>query len=286
MIHDPHDFARVRYGVQGAALLAWALLLSGHAQAGAGDGLQALLAVCSSTGPPWLQESWWALLDPRGGLPGMALGPTMILAMMAPLSLPALDKVWRSSLRRRRLRGVLLCFAAYVGVWLLAGALMELLLMLWATAAGDIKGWAPAAWGLAVAWVWQCSPLKQHSLNQCQRHPPLAVFGWRAEWDAVRLGLSHGLGCVGTCWALMMVTLLLPQGHLVGMAAVSLLIFGERLEPPQRPTWRWRNLAWPRLLWPWLQRQARLSVQSLRDRMSTWTERVRAGLDPGLRRGG
>ncbi len=285
MIPDAHDFARVRYGVLGTALLAWVLLLNGHAQAGA-DGLQALLAVCSSSGRPWFQGRWWAWLELRGGLPGMALGPTMILAMMAPLALPALDKVWRSSLRRRRLRGVLLCFGAYVGVWLLAGAVMELALLLWTTAAGDLKGWAPAACSLVVAWIWQCSPLKQHSLNQCQRHPPLAVFGWRAEWDAVRLGLSHGMGCVGSCWALMMATLLLPQGHLAGMALATLLVFAERLEPPRRPAWRWRTMGWPRLLRPWLQRQLRLGVHALLDGLSNWAGRARAGRTLGLRRGG
>jgi hypothetical protein len=40
----------------------------------------------------------------------------------------------------------------------------------------------------------------------------------------------------------MMFSMLLPHGHLPAMAAVALLIFGERLERPSQPSWRLRGL--------------------------------------------
>ncbi len=282
MIHDPHDFARVRYGVLGAAVLAWVLLLSGHTRVGS-EGLQALLALCSGTGQPWQQAAWWRYLGLGGGLSEMALGPAMIVAMMAPLAMPVLALVWRSSLRRRRLRGLLLCLAAYFLVWWLAGLALEGLLLLLAGRGLDTRTGLPAAGGLLNAWIWQCSPWKQRSLNQCQRHPPLAAFGWRAEWDAFRLGLSHGMACVGSCWALMALTLLLPRGHLAGMAMAALIVYGERLEPPARPGWRWRTLGWPHLLGPWLRRTGRLALLDLQAEIMRWIDRARTGLDRARR---
>jgi hypothetical protein len=35
--------------------------------------------------------------------------------------------------------------------------------------------------------------------------------------------------------------MLLPQGHFVGMLAVTALMFCERLDPPKTPSWRWRG---------------------------------------------
>jgi hypothetical protein len=41
----------------------------------------------------------------------------------------------------------------------------------------------------------------------------------------------------------MVLTLLVPDGHVAAMAAATLLIFCERLDNPAPPAWRWRGLA-------------------------------------------
>ena len=113
----------------------------------------------------------------------------------------------------------------------------------------------PALAAAVLALAWQASPAKQRCLNRCHAHPPLAAFGWRAARDALALGLRHGGWCVGSCWALMLLVLLLPQGHVAGMAAAAVLMFSERLDPPRPPAWRLRGLTpvslWLRREWAW-----------------------------------
>ena len=239
MIHDRGAFAGVRYSVLGASLVAWVVLA-----AGLGSGREALQALCSTTALPWLRPNW-ALSSAVGWL-------VMLGAMMLPLTLPTLAHVWRTSLARRRRRAVALCLCAYLAIWLLAGLAIESLAMLVSSA------WSPrwvALWMVVVAGVliWQCSPLKQHCLNRCHSHRPLSAFGLRADVDVAMLGLSHGAWCVGSCWALMAATALLPHAHTAGMVLVALLMYGERLDPPAPPAWKLRGLptAWGLLRREW-----------------------------------
>jgi predicted metal-binding membrane protein len=59
--------------------------------------------------------------------------------------------------------------------------------------------------------------------------------------DAFRFGFTQGMWCAGSCWALMLFPMLLPQGHVTAMAVVTLLIFSERLERPKPLSWRLRG---------------------------------------------
>jgi predicted metal-binding membrane protein len=57
---------------------------------------------------------------------------------------------------------------------------------------------------LIAAGLYQLSPLKQTCLRKCQT--PLMFFArnWRkGTAGALRMGLSHGLYCLGCCWVLM-----------------------------------------------------------------------------------
>jgi predicted metal-binding membrane protein len=92
-----------------------------------------------------------------------------------------------------------------------------------------------------IAIVWQFSPVKQRCLNRCHAHGELAAFGPAADVDALRFGLTHGVWCVGSCWALMLLPLLVSSGHVAMMAAVSLWLFAERLDTPTLPRWRLRG---------------------------------------------
>jgi predicted metal-binding membrane protein len=94
---------------------------------------------------------------------------------------------------------------------------------------------------LITAILWQVSPTKQWCLNRCHRRPHFAAFGAAADRDAFDFGLTNGASCVGSCWALMLLTLLIGQGQILGMIAVTLFVFAERLESPARLKWRWRG---------------------------------------------
>ncbi|MFD2719554.1 DUF2182 domain-containing protein [Hymenobacter monticola] len=177
-----------------------------------------------SPGLTWAWAGNWAL---------------MLVAMMLPTLVAPLCHVHSRSFARRRARAMSLFVLGYGAVWLVVGSGLLGLQRL-------VQGWFANPYLLAgaavlLALVWQASPLKQRFLNRGHRHRALAAFGVRADADALRLGLEHGGWCAASCWALMLVPPLLPSGHLWAMAAVGLLMYCERLDPPGQPAWRWRG---------------------------------------------
>jgi predicted metal-binding membrane protein len=282
MVYDRHQLAGLRWRVLGASLAAWAVMLA--VPAWSGDVLPASL--CSSAGATagitantatgigigigatgtgtgiagtggigmtsvgtttaWLTADWLV----SAGLGWML----MIVAMMLPMSIPALAHIRLSTFAHVRWRAMALFLAGYGAVWLLAGWVMKAIDMLLRNAATDLHLTAVAT-AAVLALVWQVSPAKQRCLNRCHDHRPLAAFGWPAARDALGLGLRHGTWCVGSCWALMLLVLLLPQGHVAGMVAAAVLMYGERLDPPRPPAWRLRGLKsaglWLRREWAW-----------------------------------
>ena len=220
MLYDDHDRIRVRNAVAAVTALAWVLLIAApHA---------------TDTHP---HES-----GSNGVLPasGAALNWLLMLAaMMAPVLIQPIQFIRGQGLARRRTRATWLFVAGYSSIWMGAGALM---LSIETTV--DSAGLGPfisAMAAVAVASVWQCSPAKQVCLNRCHRRPTLAAFGLRADADTIGFGATHGGWCVASCWASMLVPLILPGGHVAAMMAASVLIFCERLDKPTPPAWRWRG---------------------------------------------
>jgi predicted metal-binding membrane protein len=162
----------------------------------------------------------------------------MIAAMMLPLIVGPLRHVRDRSFRRRRARAMLFFVAGYLAIWMNAGLGLQLMALTARWAAS-----APLLYlGLtATAILWQISPAKQWCLNRCHRRPHLAAFGASADRDAFNFGLTNGVSCAGACWALMLLTLVAGQGHVLGMIAFTLFAFAERLETPGPLEWRWRG---------------------------------------------
>ena len=168
-----------------------------------------------------------SMIPPASLASGWAL---MLAAMMAPLLIAPVRHVRDRSFAHRRARAIALFVAGYGAVWMAAGAL--LLAIAWA-----IRFALLAA---LLATLWQCSPWKQVCLNRGHAHAELAAFAPAADWDALRFGLAHGVWCAGSCWALMLVPLLVSRGHLAAMAAVSVWLYAERLDRPMMPRWHLR----------------------------------------------
>ncbi len=180
----------------------------------------------------------------------------MMVAMMLPTALPAIA-VFGDLAQRRAARPALaapplaaagmdskqaadttLLFAAgYVGAWIgyaLAAAAAQLALARAALLAPQLQSTSAglSAAILVAAGLFQFTPLKDQCLAKC-RHP-LAFF--LAEWrdgkaGALRLGLHHGSYCVACCWALMAIMLVVGAMNLAWMAALTLLVLGEKLAP-------------------------------------------------------
>jgi predicted metal-binding membrane protein len=170
-----------------------------------------------------------------GSLPGfLGMWLLMLTAMMSPVLIAPLRHLGSRSLAGHRFAARVLFVAAYAVVWSLAG--VGLLMV------ADVldRLGAAAAVAVSVAMIWQLSPVKQRCLNGHHARPPLAAFGWRAELAALRFGAQLGAWCVGSCWTLMLLPLVLTTHQLTAMVAVTLWIWAEQLEFPALARWRIR----------------------------------------------
>jgi len=71
---------------------------------------------------------------------------------------------------------------------------------------------------LCLAGVYQFTPLKRACLSHCQSPLGFLLGHWREGLGgAFRMGLAHGLFCLGCCWALM---LLLFVGGVMNLAVI------------------------------------------------------------------
>jgi predicted metal-binding membrane protein len=156
----------------------------------------------------------------------------MIGAMMLPLLAAPLAHLHQRSLSQRRLRACLLFLAAYFAVWLAVLAVLGQAASWLAPRPGSAAPYALLA-AAGIALCWQGTPAKRRFLNAAHVHPPLPAFGVAAEWGSLRFGASHAASCVGSCWALMLVPLASPQGHLALMGLVGAALLYERHAHPR-----------------------------------------------------
>ena len=126
---------------------------------------------------------------------------------------------------------MLLFVMAYDGVWTLGGiALLGVASLLERTHAA-------VAIALSVAIFWQLTPIKQRCLNRHHSRPSLATFGGAADLDASWFGARSGCWCFGSCWSLMLLPLVVMSSQLAVMAAVTIWIWAEGFDKPNRPSW-------------------------------------------------
>jgi predicted metal-binding membrane protein len=87
------------------------------------------------------------------------------------------------------------------------------------------------------AGLYQWTPLKDNCLASCQS--PLQFIqrhgGFRGDRaGALKLGLRHGLYCIGCCWALMLLLFVGGVMNLLWIAAIAAWVLAEKLLPPGR----------------------------------------------------
>jgi predicted metal-binding membrane protein len=226
VLYDDRDQRAVRDGILSAAAVAWLLLVVGSA-----------MRPDHAIGSHHHGQSMTGVSQVTVGAVNWLL---MLVAMMSPVLIQPIQFVRSSGLSRRRTRTTLLFVIGYSCVWVAAGAPM-LAASEWLASFGPIPGLQPAI-AVVVGIVWQCSPVKQVSLNRCHVFYELAAFGRAADVDAFRFGVTRGGWCLSSCWAFMFVPLLLPRPwHVEAMAAAAVLIVCERLDAPAPRRWRWRG---------------------------------------------
>lgn len=181
-----------------------------------------------------------------------AMWGLMMVAMMLPSAAPMVllhARLDRGSAAQRSLDNSLFLLC-YLVVWAVFSALAAAAqAMLVETGAIGSAGLALgnrflAAGLLGLAAGWQLTAAKQACLDKCQSPIQFVMRYWRpGPAGAVRLGLRHGLYCLGCCWSLM---LLLFVGGVMNLAWVALLaavVFAEKLAPARWRIDRWLTVA-------------------------------------------
>lgn len=146
----------------------------------------------------------------------------MMTAMMLPSAAP-LVRVYGQRGRGKLALGYLL-------TWACTG------LPVYAIAAGVDLMNVPAvavATVLAVAGAYQFTPLKNVCLRSCRS--PLDFIALRWGRSPFRLGLEHGVYCVGCCWALMGVLVAAAAMSVTVAAVIAALVLAEKTLPA--PEW-------------------------------------------------
>lgn len=131
-----------------------------------------------------------------------------------------------------RLRSSVLFLAGYLSVWLLF-SLAAAAVQLWLGERIALAGGSSLAGAVLVgAGLYQLSPVKAACLRHCRN--PLTYFltRWRdGPRGALGMGWGHGLWCLGCCWALMALALVLGVMKLLWMAVLAAVVFIENVVP-------------------------------------------------------
>lgn len=203
-------------GPQGSAGALWECMI------GMGPGAPDHLSSLSLSGHP---------VSLLATLPMLAL---MTVAMMVPTAMPAIRHVALNSLYWRRRRAVVEFLTVFVAIWTAFSLLVLGALSVW----GPPASLPAAAAVLALAALWQLTPLKRRAMLACHRAKPLPPRGWRATAGVARFGLHNGAACLLSCWAMMLTTAFVGLPRLAWMAFLTTLITVERLNLQPRRTAR------------------------------------------------
>jgi predicted metal-binding membrane protein len=177
------------------------------------------------------------------GTMGMPFGlfVAMWTAMMAAMMFPSVAPVailWTRSIVYRlsglaALSRIALFVSGYLLAWAFAGvvaffglALFERVLLL----AGNNGGWLGAAI-FVTAGVYQFTSFKHVCLRHCRSPMSLITYytSFRGLAIDLRVGVHHGIYCVGCCWGLMLILVAVGVMNIPVMAALTIVIFAEKL---------------------------------------------------------
>ncbi len=169
----------------------------------------------------------------------------MTVAMMLPTSIPLLG-VFSTVARERRDRTLLvaLVVAGYLATWAAFGALAYAGAVSFREATARTPWLSENAWllgaaTLLVAGGYQFTRLKYRCLDKCRSPFSFVTEHWtgqRHRRQALRLGVDHGLFCVGCCWSLMLLMFPLGAGNLGWMLLLGAVMAVEK------------NVSWGRAL--------------------------------------
>jgi predicted metal-binding membrane protein len=214
------------------------------------------------TGVPFVEQvPWWiglclfaafAWVVTIAQAHGMGVGPgtmgltlwaflivwvVMMAAMMFPSVAPTAT-AWIRSMAARptraaRVGGTVEFLSGYMVAWAAFGVLVYVLL-LGAHRLVDVSPTAAKWTGAAIfaaAGIYQLTPLKTACLRHC-RSPIGSLFhyaSYKGPARDLRVGMHHGLYCIGCCWGLMIVLVAVGAMNIPAMVLLAGVIFIEKV---------------------------------------------------------
>lgn len=199
--------------------------------------------------------SWAILVWQSAMMNNMAMGLTMgmgaalflsiwvvmMVAMMFPTAAPMILMFARVHGDKRQSGKAFVptwvFVSAYLLLWTLFGVLAYVGAM-WVEALANQVPWLMANAArigggvLVVAGLYQLSPLKRSCLAKCRTPLDFVLSSWRDGYlGSFRMGLEHGIYCLGCCWLLFVIFFPLGMMNVAAMAVVTILIFAEKSFP-------------------------------------------------------
>ncbi len=176
-----------------------------------------------------------ARISTMGGLVPFVLGWTaMMVAMMVPATLP-LILLYRTVTRKRLSPvgtrvGMTALLAGYVAVWAGAG-LPVYAYALASETVGRFAAVLPAVL-LVIGGVYQFTSLKRSCHARCSNPLFFLMEKWKpGTAGALRLGVLHGVDCLGCCVGLMAGLVALGMMNLALVFTAALVVFAEKALP-------------------------------------------------------
>lgn len=180
-----------------------------------------------------------AAWTPADALAMFAMWAVMMAAMMLPSAAPTI--LLHAALRARSGPGTVahsgLFSLGYIAVW--AGFSAGATALQWAleravllspmmVSSSDVLGGLL----LITAGAYQMSPYKNRCLSHCRSPAGFLSAHWRTgPGGAFRMGLGHGLYCLGCCWAVMLLLFVGGVMNLLWIAALAVLVLAEKVLP-------------------------------------------------------
>ncbi len=220
-------------GLAGATMLAWLyLFLMARDMDGMSGSPPGTAGAAGARLAPWSTLDWTMMI---------VMWAIMMIGMMLPSVTPNI-LLFAAVRRKQNAKGhniapVWAFTSGYLAAWtafsvaatVLQWGLEQLALLspMMTTTSTALGGTVLIATGL-----YQLSPVKNRCLEHCRSPVEYLASHWRrGAAGAVRMGLEHGLYCVGCCWPLMGLLFVGGVMNLLWVAAITLYVLLEKIAP-------------------------------------------------------
>ena len=186
----------------------------------------------------WMMTPQW---DARHVLLLGTMWAVMMAGMMLPSAAPLL-LLYGAAVRRRGAETkpahqVYALAAGYLTMWSIfslaaTAAQRTLASLLIVSPMMTLTSPVVAAAVLFLAGIYQLTPLKSRCLRQCQSPLGFLMHHWRSGMrGAFRMGIDHGVYCLGCCWALMVLLFVGGVMNLTVIVALTAFVIFEKIGP-------------------------------------------------------